>query len=56
MNGEMFMKWAENRLCPTFDALYGPGTKLGGVNGKKMILIMGASGSTPSHPPRTRMS
>ena len=34
------MKWVEHRLCPTFEALYGPGTDLGGAAGKKMICIM----------------
>ena len=33
MDSEMFMKWVEHRLCPTFEALYGPGTDLGGVAG-----------------------
>ena len=40
MNAEMFKQWVEGRLMPTFEALYGPGTKLGGEKGKKMIVIM----------------
>lgn len=36
----MFMQWVEGRLLPTFEALYGQGTPLGGATGKKMILIM----------------
>ena len=40
MNSEMFMQWVEGRLMPTFDALYGPGTTLGGAAGKKMTVIM----------------
>ena len=30
----------EHRLEPTFNALYGPGTSLGGQAGKKMVVIM----------------
>ena len=41
MNAEMFQKWVQHRLMPTFDAAYSPGTELGGVSGKKMIVIMG---------------
>ena len=41
MNSEMFMKWVQGRLMPTFQALYGPGTELGGELGKKMVVIMG---------------
>jgi hypothetical protein len=40
MNAEMFMNWVEHRLVPTFNAVFGPGTELGGVEGKKMICIM----------------
>ena len=40
MDSEMFMQWVEHRLYPTFEALYGPGTDLGGPTGKKMICIM----------------
>jgi hypothetical protein len=45
MNSEMFMKWVQGRLMPTFEALYGPGTELGGEQGKKMIVIMGKCNS-----------
>ena len=41
MNADMFKQWVEGRLMPTFEALYGKGTALGGENGKKMIVIMG---------------
>ena len=41
MNSEMFMKWVQGRLMPTFQALYGPGTELGGESGKNMVVIMG---------------
>jgi hypothetical protein len=40
MNADMFQQWVNGRLMPTFDKLYGPGTELGGENGKKMIVIM----------------
>jgi hypothetical protein len=40
MNAEMFMNWVQHRLVPTFNAVFGPGTELGGVEGKKMICIM----------------
>ena len=40
MNAEMFMNWVQHRLAPTFNAVFGPGTELGGVDGKKMICIM----------------
>ena len=40
MNADMFQKWVNGRLMPTFEKLYGPGTDLGGADGKKMIVIM----------------
>ena len=40
MNANMFQKWVNGRLMPTFEKLYGPGTDLGGADGKKMIVIM----------------
>ena len=40
MNADMFQQLVNGRLMPTFDKLYGPGTELGGENGKKMIVIM----------------
>eukprot|EP01047_Picozoa_sp_COSAG01_P026436 COSAG01_NODE_1704_length_9434_cov_159.120193_3_plen_435_part_00 len=39
MDSERFMDWVRGRLIPTFEALYGKGTALGGRDGKKMIVV-----------------
>ena len=40
MDSENFMNWVKDRLCPTFEAVYGSGTTLGGDAGKTMIVVV----------------
>ena len=40
VNSDMYLKWMKGLLIPAFKAIYGPGTKLGGEQGKQMNLIL----------------